>query len=200
MRTLLELGSGGGNNASHLKGDFALTLVDRAPAMLAVSERLNPECEHVEGDMRSVRLDRTFDGVLIHDAVMYLTDAAALVEAFETAFLHLRPGGALVVAPDCVRETFEPGTEHGGHDGPDGRALRYLEWSHDPDPGGSTYRVDYAYLLCEADGTVRALHDRHVNGLFARAEWLDLLASAGFEASAVRDPWGRDVFAARRPA
>jgi D-serine deaminase-like pyridoxal phosphate-dependent protein len=30
-RTLLELGSGGGNNASHLKARFELTLVDRSP-------------------------------------------------------------------------------------------------------------------------------------------------------------------------
>ena len=31
--TLLELGSGGGNNASHLKRHFRLTLVDRAPGL-----------------------------------------------------------------------------------------------------------------------------------------------------------------------
>lgn len=42
-RTLLELGSGGGNTASHLKAHFALTLVDLAPAMLNVSRALNPE-------------------------------------------------------------------------------------------------------------------------------------------------------------
>jgi SAM-dependent methyltransferase len=42
-RTVLELGSGGGNNASHLKQHFSLTLVDRSPEMLAVSRRLNPE-------------------------------------------------------------------------------------------------------------------------------------------------------------
>ena len=33
-RTLLELGSGGGNNASYLKKWFNLTLVDLSPAML----------------------------------------------------------------------------------------------------------------------------------------------------------------------
>ncbi len=42
-RTVLELGSGGGNNASHLKASFELTLVDRSPGMLAVSRELNPE-------------------------------------------------------------------------------------------------------------------------------------------------------------
>ena len=43
-RTLLELGSGGGNNASHLKEQLALTLVDRSPEMLSLSRALNPEC------------------------------------------------------------------------------------------------------------------------------------------------------------
>jgi len=55
--TLLELGSGGGNNASHLKRHFQVTLVDLAPGMLKVSQALNPECEHLQGDMRQVRLD-----------------------------------------------------------------------------------------------------------------------------------------------
>ena len=72
-REVLELGSGGGNNASHMKAHFTLTLVDRSPQMLAVSRRLNPECEHVEGDMRSMRLGRTFDAVFVHDAIAYMT-------------------------------------------------------------------------------------------------------------------------------
>ena len=41
---ILELGSGGGNNASHLKHYFEMTLVDLSPAMLDVSKRLNPQC------------------------------------------------------------------------------------------------------------------------------------------------------------
>ncbi len=68
-RTRLELGSGGGNNASHLKHHFTLTLVDLSPDMLGVSRGLNPECEHVVGDMRSLRLGLAFDCVLIHDAI-----------------------------------------------------------------------------------------------------------------------------------
>ena len=41
--------------------------------MLALSATLNPECEHLEGDMRTLRLGRTFDVVFIHDAISYLT-------------------------------------------------------------------------------------------------------------------------------
>src|SRR5215510_3797810 len=51
---ILELGSGGGNNASHLKAHFKMTLVDLSPGMLEMSKKLNPECEHVQGDMKSL--------------------------------------------------------------------------------------------------------------------------------------------------
>jgi SAM-dependent methyltransferase len=48
-RTALELGSGGGSLAFHLKRRFAMTLVDRSPQMLKVSRAVNPECEHRRG-------------------------------------------------------------------------------------------------------------------------------------------------------
>jgi SAM-dependent methyltransferase len=94
VETVLELGSGGGNNASHMKRDFVLTLVDRSPAMLELSRGLNPDVEHVEGDMRSVRLDRTFDAVFVHDALAYILTEADLQAVFETAAAHCRPGGS----------------------------------------------------------------------------------------------------------
>ena len=85
-QTLLELGSGGSNNASHLKSHFEMVLVDLSPEMLAVSRRLNPECEHLEGEMRGVRLGRQCDCVFIHDAVVYMTTEAELKMAIETVF------------------------------------------------------------------------------------------------------------------
>jgi SAM-dependent methyltransferase len=200
---VLELGSGGGNNASHLKRHFQLTLVDRSPGMLAVSRALNPECEHVEGDMRDVRLGRTFDAVLVHDAVCYMATETDLRAAMATAYAHCRPGGATLFVPDFVRETWRAGTDHGGHDG-GGRALRYLEWTWDPDPSDTTYLVDFAYLLREADGSTTVERDRHVEGLFARAEWLRWLEDAGFQAAVHRvdlgDDVGTDVFVGARPA
>src|SRR5437868_4638030 len=56
--TVLELGSGGGNNASHLKAHFKMTLADLSPGMLDLSKKLNPECEHIQADMRTLRLGR----------------------------------------------------------------------------------------------------------------------------------------------
>jgi SAM-dependent methyltransferase len=184
LRSLLELGSGGGNNASHLKAHFeSVTLVDRSPGMLHVSRGLNPDCEHVLGDMYSVRLDRTFDCVFLHDAVCYATSSDLLRAALGTLFIHCRPGGVAVIAPDFVQETFHEGTDLGGHDG-DGRALRYLEWTWDPDPADSTYVVDFAYLLREGE-TTSVRRDRHVVGLFPQAHWMKLLAEVGFQTHVV---------------
>ncbi|MDZ4278749.1 MAG: class I SAM-dependent methyltransferase, partial [Dehalococcoidia bacterium] len=126
-RTLLELGSGGGNTASHLKQHFRMTLTDLSPAMLRLSRSINPECEHVRGDMRTLRLGREFDAVFVHDAVMYMTSERDLRATMATAFAHTGPGGVALFVPDYTRERYEPNTHSGGHDGRDGRALRYLE-------------------------------------------------------------------------
>jgi SAM-dependent methyltransferase len=204
--TVLELGSGGGNNASHMKTHFQLTLVDRSPGMLAVSRALNPECEHLEDDMRTVRLGRVFDAVFVHDAIDYMTTEEDLRMALATAFEHCRPGGVALLAPDHVRENFRTGTDDGGEDAPDGRGVRWLEWTWDPDPVDSTYVADYAYLLREPDGTVTVEHDRHVLGLFPRADWLRLLGQAGFRAEVVPfehselTPGSAEVFVAWRPS
>jgi len=196
-RTMLELGSGGGNTASHLKAHYQMTLIDLSPGMLAVSRQLNPDCEHLEGDMRTARLSRQFDTVMIHDAIMYMLTEDDLHRALETAFLHTRPGGAAVFIPDCTRETFTSETECGGHDGKE-RSLRYLMWSDDPDPSDTTTITDYAYLLKEGD-KVWAEHDRHLEGLFPRATWIRLLHQVGFrDPKIITDPWEREVFVARR--
>jgi ubiquinone/menaquinone biosynthesis C-methylase UbiE len=191
--TVLELGSGGGNNASHLKAHFQMTLVDSSEGMLDLSRSLNPECEHLAGDMTTVRLDRLFDAVFVHDAIMYMTTENKLRSVIETAFVHCKPGGVTLFMPDVVRETFVPLVTHGGHDG-DGRSIRYIEWTFDPDPSDTTYTVDFAYLLREGNQPVRVEHDHHVFGIFPGDTWMRLLGEAGFEPKMVPDPWDREVF------
>src|SRR5688572_15793085 len=71
--SLLELGAGAGHNAFYLKKRFQCTLSDLSEPMLRRSKRLNPECEHVLGDMRTTRLGRTFDAVFVHDAICYMS-------------------------------------------------------------------------------------------------------------------------------
>ena len=204
--TLLELGSGGGNNASHLKQRFTCTLSDISPQMLALSRTVNPECEHVLGDMRTLRLGRTFDAVFVHDAVAYMATEDDLRDCLRTAHAHTRPGGVALVVPDYTRETFRPRTSHGGQDGPDGRSLRYLEWVTDPDPADTTYEVDYAVVVRGPAQEPRVVHDHHVEGLFPEHTWLYLLEQVGFEPSLERgtaepeDDTSQTAFVARRSA
>lgn len=200
--TLLELGCGAGNNASFLTERFRCTLTDLSPRMLALSHRQNPSAEHAAGDMRTLRLGRTFDAVLVHDAICYVTTDDDLRATVRTAWEHLRPGGAVVLAPDFVQETFREGSDL--LEGDDGeRAMRGVEWMFDPDPGDTSYVVDYAFLLRQGSD-VQVVHDRHVEGLFPRATWLELLREVGFDADAVEEDLGDGItgtlFVGRRPA
>lgn len=205
-RTLLELGVGGGGNAFHLKQHFTCTLTDLSPQMLAQSQKFNPECEHIAGDMRDLRLGRSFDVVFVHDAVVYMLTEADLRRAIATAYEHCKPGGLALFAPDCVLETFTPASDHGGNDGPPGddRSLRYLEWVHPHDPTTGTYRVDYVCLLREGTAPTRVLHDTHTEGVFSRDTWLRLLADAGFEVHTASRPvdeaWSSEVYVGIRRA
>jgi SAM-dependent methyltransferase len=199
-RTLLELGSGGGNVAWFLKKDFALTLTDISGAMLAESKKQNPELEHIQGDMRTLRLGKAFDGVLIHDAIMYMTSEEDLLASLVTAYVHCKSGG-VVIAPDWVAETFRPHTTHEGVD-VGGRGVRYLEWIWDADPNDT--RVNYEFIVALKEGDeLRTVVDRQVVGVFPRATWLRLLKDVGFEAEAVEDPSTggerSEVFIGRKP-
>ncbi len=204
IETVLELGSGGGNNATHMKRHYKeLVLVDLSPGMLAMSRALNPELSHHQGDMRTVRLDRQFDAVFVHDAICYMTTESDLRKAIETAFVHCRPGGVALFCPDHTRENFEAGAEHGGED--DGvRGMRWLSRQWQRSPGDTIYFVDYAYLLREHDGSVRVEHDRHLEGLFPRDTWLRLLSDVGFEHQVLPfehsdlEPGKHEVFMCRR--
>lgn len=177
--SLLELGAGAGHLASHLKTRFACTLTDLSPEMLDLSRDLNPECTHVRGDMRSMRLGQKFDVVLIHDAIGYMITRDDLAAAIETARVHLAPGGVAIFIPDLIRDEFEPTVHSGGADLPDGRALRYMEWAHDPDAGDTVVDVDFCLMIREPGRDVRVEHDKHIEGLFDRATWRSLIEQAG---------------------
>jgi len=182
VREVLDLGSGGGHVAVHMKERLALTLVDLSPEMLAVSQRLNPECMHLPGDMRAVRLGRLFDAVLVHDAVDYVTSEADLRQVIDTAFVHCRPGGIAVFVPDHVAETFHTVSGRGGSSDAAGRQASFREWTWDPDPADDWVRAEYEFVLRAADGTVRTVREAHRLGAFRRNTWLRLLADAGFDA------------------
>ena len=149
--------------------------------------------------MRTLRLGRTFDAVVVHDAIMYMTSEDDLRAAMATAFVHTRAGGAAVFQPDCVRETLRPETDHGGHDGEAGRCATSSGRGIPipvTRPSSPTTRT-----CC---GTPTASREPCTTGTCwacSRARtWLRLLGEVGFAADAVVDPWGREVFVGVRPS
>lgn len=178
--SLLELGAGAGNNGYYLKQHFNCTLSDLSEEMLNLSRKINPECEHVCGDMRTLRLNRTFDTVLAHDAIVYMTTEDDLRKAIENAYIHLRPGGVAIFAPDMIGDSFPEHTElHRKDLGT--RSMRCIEWMWDPDPSDTSYRIDFSFLLRHKD-QVKAVYDCHEAGIFTQQTWFRLLEESGFEA------------------
>jgi hypothetical protein len=159
--------------------------------MLALSAKLNPGVEHHVGDMRTVRLDRKFKAVIIHDAIDYMLNEADLRAAFETAAAHLEPGGVFITAPDHFRETYrDPRVTSTTRS--DGKTeLTFIEYDYDPDPEDTTVESIMFYLIREG-GELRIEQDRHVTGLFPLQTWLDLMEKAGFSVEQLRCENGDD--------
>lgn len=182
---VLELGVGGGHHLSHLTAEFEASAVDLSGAMMRHSRRLNPSVEHIVGDMRTVRLGRTFQAVLIHDAISHMQTEADLKATFATAAAHLEPGGVFITSPDYFRETFrDPCVDSATHS--DGeRELTFIEFAYDPDPADTTIETILFYLIRKG-GELRIELDRLTIGLFARQRWLELMGEAGFEVECCR--------------
>ena len=96
LKTLLHLGCGGGHNDYIFKKYFQVTGVDKSAAMLELARQLNPEVNYISGDMRSVRLENTFDAVVTIDSIAYMVTVEDLRGMFATVFSHLKPGGVFL--------------------------------------------------------------------------------------------------------
>lgn len=202
--TLLELGCGGGHLLSHLTAHFMTEAVDISPQMLEISRRLNPQTLHHVGDMRTLRLGREFDVVAIHDAVNYMTTEADLRAAITTAEIHLNPGGVLLLAPDCIQETFiGPRVVEWTREAED-RSVTFIEYMAKPRPGSTTTESVFVFVI-DDDGELRVEVDRHTGGLFPSGSWLSLLGAAGLDAeymqtNAYEGGFGGNLFVGRKPA
>ena len=63
---------------------------------------------------------------------------------------------------------------------------------HDPDPGDTSTRTEFAFLLRASDGSVQVVHDTHDFGLFPRALWLQVLSMSGFVPRSVAEVTSED--------
>ena len=94
--------------------------------------------------------------------------------------------------PDDLLETYRAESHQGGSDRSNGQAVRYLEWSWDPDPTDATTVTHYVFLLREASGSVKAIHEAHEFGIFSRETWLRTLERCGLRAEVVLESTSED--------
>lgn len=191
--SVLELGAGGGHSLFHLKNHFDCTAADLSAPMLEQCRALNPELPTVVGDMRDLRLNQTFDVVLICDAIDYMLSEDDAVAALTTAAKHLKPGGVVLAAPTYTTETFvdgdvaDDGTTIPGIAGDDD--LTYFSFVHDPDPDDTTFEMILLYLLRDAQTRkVEVIEDRHTCGLFSIDHWQAMMNAAGLDCEALTGP------------
>jgi len=177
---LLEMGVGGGNNLSHLTKDFNATACDISGEIMEHSRRLNPDVDHHVGDMRSIRLGKKFDAVIIHDAISYMLTEDDLRNTFITAAEHLDKGGVFITTPDYLKETFTEGSVSHDHESDGNIELVHIQYDFDPDPEDTNFETLMTYLILQ-NGKLQVEHDRHSCGLFPKQTWIKLMAEARFE-------------------
>lgn len=187
VKTLLNLGCGGGHNDHTLKKYFEVTGVDVSRPMINLAKKLNPKVGYLIGDMRTVRLDKAFDAVTIFDSINYMLTEEELHSAFTTAFMHLKPGGVFLTYQENSLGRFKQNhTEYSTHSKGD-ITITFIENCYDPDPTDTTLELTFVYLIRNR-GQLRIETDHHVVGIFPKETWLTLLRETGFSVE-VLDMW-----------
>ena len=95
--TVLDLGCGIGEPIARyiIERGFHVTGIDSSPAMIAMCRQRFPDHEWIGADMRTINLQRRFDGVLAWDSFFHLTaDAQRLM--FPVFAAHASPGAPLM--------------------------------------------------------------------------------------------------------
>jgi SAM-dependent methyltransferase len=180
VRTLLDVGCGGGKNLRHFRQGFEATGLDRSEAMLARARELNPDTPLICADMRDFNLGRTFDAIYLNDALPHLTSRVDLARACACASRHLRPGGVLLAVAEFTQERFCQNATKvtAGRRHPALPEVIFIENLYDPDPSDETFEATILYLIRES-GRLRIERDDWLCGLFPFSAWTESLAACG---------------------
>ena len=180
VKMLLHLGCGGGHNDHTLKKYFEITSVDVSEEMLKLARNLNPDVTYLHGDMRTIRLEKYFDAVIIFDSINYMTTIEDLRAAFSTAFLHLKPGGIFLTYAEETKEEFEQNKTVMSKKKKDDIEIILVDNSYDPNQSDTSFESTFVYLIRQGK-KLKVEVDRHVLGLFSLNDWIKLLEEFKFE-------------------
>ncbi len=175
-RTLLHLGSGAGGHDTIFKRHFSVTGVDLSPGMLNKARKVHPDIEYIEGDMRTLRLDRQFDAVAIPDSIDYMASRQDLEQAIQTAVMHLKTGGVLLVTAKTAEIFRNNNFAYSGEK--DDIHLTLFENNYINPFHPDTYEATLVYLI-RRQGELTMHTEQHVLGLFSQTIWDDAFKQAG---------------------
>ncbi len=185
-QSILELGSGTGIHASLLsEKSFNVHGIERSPEMLAQSLALpkvitsgHGQLTFTLGDIRNIRLNKSFDAVIaLFHVISYQTTNEDVMAAFATARHHLKPGGLFIFdiwyGPAVLTERPEVRVKR--------MADEKIEVTRLAEPvlHPNENRVDVNYNVFvrdRANGTVKELQENHMMRYFFKPE-IELFAS-----------------------
>lgn len=175
-RTLLHLGCGAGGHDHIFKRHFTVTGIDLSLGMLNKARLAHPEIEYLEGDMRTLRLNRQFDVVAIPDSIDYMASLNDLRQAIQTAVKHLKPSGILLIVAHTA-ETFQ--NNNFAYTGEkDDIHVTLLENNYVNPFSPDTYEITLIYLIrCKGELTTYTEHT--IAGLFSQATWDKIFSDSG---------------------
>jgi SAM-dependent methyltransferase len=185
VRSLLHLGCGGGRNDFTFQKHFNVTGVDISKEMLVLAKELNPSSEYLEGDMRNVRLGRTFDCVVALDSVSYMITEDDLNRLFRTALEHLNPGGVFITVVEDSCDRFKQNRTISSTHSRGQTQITFIENSYDPNPKDTQFDMTFIYLVRDKGG-LKVYTDSHIWGLFDMETWHNLLQQNKFEVEQIK--------------
>lgn len=174
--TLLHLGCGAGGHDTFFKQHFTITGVDLSKGMLKIARDRHPEIEYIEGDMRTIQLNREFDVVVIPDSIDYMVSEEDLFQAITNAVFHLKIGGILLVVAK-TKETFHNNNfAYSGEK--DVVSVTLLENNYINTFKPNTYEATFMYLI-RKNGKLTIHTENQILGLFPLATWGSIFKKAG---------------------
>ncbi|MGB5895305.1 MAG: class I SAM-dependent methyltransferase [Ignavibacteriaceae bacterium] len=174
--TLLHLGCGAGGHDTFFKQHFTVTGVDLSKGMLKKACIRHPEIEYIEGDMKTLQLNRQFDVVSIPDSIDYMVSEDDLFQAITNAVFHLKIGGVLLVVAK-TKETFQ--NNNFAYTGEkEGVNVTLLENNYINIFKPNTYEATFMYLI-RKQGELSIHTENQVLGLFSQATWENMFNNAG---------------------